>query len=91
MNLTMVMPQLISALQSIKDTQIFDNIGNIFANLTNIPQTISEIPKAAESASNTTMEIQKLLEMEDKGVAAYDKMMEAVGEGAEIADGLEDV
>ena len=87
----MAMPQLISALQSIKDTQIFDNIGNMFTNLTNIPKTISEVSAAAESAGNATMEIQKLLEIENKGIAAYDKMMEAVGEGVEIADGLEDV
>lgn len=75
----MAMPQLISALQSIKDTQIFDGIGNLF----------SAIPEIGNTAN--IKGIQQLLEMQDKGVEAYDKMIEAVGEGAEIADGLEDV
>ena len=79
MNLTMAMPQLISALQSIKETQIFDSISNLF----------SVIPEIGNTAN--IQGIQQLLDMQDKGVEAYDKMMEAVGEGAEIADGLEDV
>lgn len=75
----MAMPQLISALQSIKGTQIFDSIGNLF----------SAIPEIGNTAN--IQGIQQLLDMQNKGVEAYDKMMEAAGERSKIADGLEDI
>lgn len=76
----MTMPQLILAMQTLEKTKAFDGIGNLFSMIPNLG-----------GIANDIQGIQKLLEMEEKGAAAYDKMMEAVGEGAEIADGLEDV
>ena len=76
----MTMPQLILAMQTLEKTKVFDGIGNLFS-------AISDLGGIA----NDIQGIQKLLEMEEKGVAAYDEMMRAVDQGEKIADGLEDV
>ncbi len=49
-------------------------------------EALSEIPETGSIIA----QFSQLVEVEKKGIEAYDKMLEAVGEGAEIADGLED-
>ena len=71
----MALPQLINGLQAIKNTEIFS--------------AFSMIPEIGNTAN--IKGIQLLLEMEEKGIAAYDEMIEAVGQGEKIADGLEDI
>jgi hypothetical protein len=89
MNLTMAMPQLISAVQTLQDNSFLQNVGNgLMGFLSGNFTTVGDLEEIGKN--NVLARIQKVMAVEDEGIAAYDKIIEEVGEGSqEINKSLE--
>ena len=86
MNLTMAMPQLISGLQSIKETQIFNSLGGVLDNIQKIGTlgSTGQIFNQGLDAAQQLDNLKNIIEVGDQAKAVLGDVIAAGGENSHV-------
>jgi hypothetical protein len=81
MNLTMAMPQLISAMESLKNTELFNVLGQGMTGVQQAFQSAVDKTDFGKGIIDAKEQLEELRVAEERGLAAYEKLDEIIGNG----------